>query len=200
MRGEEADRGGSGVARHGEASSTMGPAKNGQGQDDGCLPAARLAARLPGVIPGHDLRCTDHPELFFAESPDEMEAAKALCRECPARTACLAGALERREPWGVWGGEVFLDGAIVSRKRPRGRPRKTDAAARELGVRGNELPPRPAGLRAFVSGFERNPRTSPPRWPTAGCAPSSALHGRTETYRHRFGQQAHHETPNVSER
>jgi len=69
-----------------------------------------------------DLPCTDDPELFFAESPDDAEAAKALCRGCPARAACLAGALERREPWGVWGGEFFLRGAIMLRKRPRGTP------------------------------------------------------------------------------
>ena len=78
---------------------------------------------------GGDLPCTDDPELFFAESPDDVETARALCRECPARAACLSGALGRREPWGVWGGELFLRGAIVPRKRPRGRPRKTDAAA-----------------------------------------------------------------------
>ena len=78
---------------------------------------------------GADLPCTDDPELFFAESPDDVERAKALCRECPARAACLAAALKRREPWGVWGGELFLRGTIVPRKRPRGRPRKTDVAA-----------------------------------------------------------------------
>src|SRR3974390_1576048 len=73
-----------------------------------------------------DLPCTDDPELFFAESPDDVETAKALCRGCPARATCLAGALERREPRGVWGGELFLRGMIMPRKRPRGRPRKTD--------------------------------------------------------------------------
>jgi WhiB family redox-sensing transcriptional regulator len=71
-----------------------------------------------------DLPCTENPELFFAESPQDVEQAKALCRECRARLACLADALERREPWGVWGGELLLRGAIVPRKRPRGRPRK----------------------------------------------------------------------------
>src|SRR5215468_729483 len=76
-----------------------------------------------------DLPCTDDPEVFFAESPDEVETAKALCRGCPARAACLAGALGRREPWGVWGGELFLRGTVMPRKRPRGRPRKTDVAA-----------------------------------------------------------------------
>jgi len=70
------------------------------------------------------LTCTEDPELFFAESPQDVEQAKALCRGCRARLACLAGALEREEPWGVWGGELLMHGAIVARKRPRGRPRK----------------------------------------------------------------------------
>ena len=71
-----------------------------------------------------DLPCTEAPELFFAESPADVELAKAMCRGCRARLACLAGALERREPLGVWGGELLMRGAIVPRKRPRGRPRK----------------------------------------------------------------------------
>jgi WhiB family redox-sensing transcriptional regulator len=58
-----------------------------------------------------------------------VETAKALCLECPVRTECLAGALDRREPWGVWGGELFLQGAVIPRKRPRGRPRKNEVAA-----------------------------------------------------------------------
>ncbi len=70
------------------------------------------------------LPCTEDPELFFAESPQDVEQAKAMCRGCRARLACLAGALERREPWGVWGGELLMSGAIVPHKRPRGRPRK----------------------------------------------------------------------------
>jgi WhiB family redox-sensing transcriptional regulator len=65
-------------------------------------------------------------DLWFAETPSELEQAKILCGTCPARLACLAGAVERREPWGVWGGEIFERGAIVARKRPRGRPRKDD--------------------------------------------------------------------------
>ena len=71
-----------------------------------------------------NLPCTEDPELFFAESPQDVEQAKALCRGCRARLACLAGALEREEPWGVWGGELLMHGAIVAGKRPRGRPRK----------------------------------------------------------------------------
>jgi WhiB family redox-sensing transcriptional regulator len=69
------------------------------------------------------------PDLFFAESPADVERAKALCAECPLRATCLADALARREPWGVWGGELVVQGVIVPRKRPRGRPRKTEVAA-----------------------------------------------------------------------
>ena len=68
-------------------------------------------------------------DLFFAESPSDVELAKALCLDCPVRAECLAGALERREPWGVWGGELFLQGVVIPRKRPRGRPRKNEVAA-----------------------------------------------------------------------
>ena len=68
-------------------------------------------------------------DLWFAETPADLEQAKAHCQGCPARLACLAGALERREPWGVWGGEIFERGSVVARKRPRGRPRKDAVAA-----------------------------------------------------------------------
>lgn len=73
------------------------------------------------------LPCRRDPDLFFAEAPADVEAAKALCAGCPMRASCLAGALDRREPWGVWGGELFVDGLVVPRKRPRGRPRKEAA-------------------------------------------------------------------------
>lgn len=76
------------------------------------------------------LPCHDHPaDLWFAELPAQVEAAKALCGDCPIREQCLAGALERAEPWGVWGGQLVLSGVVVPRKRPRGRPRKSDVAA-----------------------------------------------------------------------
>jgi WhiB family redox-sensing transcriptional regulator len=69
----------------------------------------------------------EDPELFFAESPTDVELAKQVCGPCPLREPCLDAALERGEPWGVWGGELVLQGVVVARKRGPGRPRK-DAA------------------------------------------------------------------------
>jgi WhiB family transcriptional regulator, redox-sensing transcriptional regulator len=82
------------------------------------------------TVPDELLPCrVNDSELWFAESPADVEYAKALCQDCPVRDLCLSGALERREPWGVWGGELFLQGVVIPRKRPRGRPRKNEQAA-----------------------------------------------------------------------
>ena len=73
-------------------------------------------------------RCSDGTgsmiELFFSEQLDDIAAAKAFCQECPVKDTCLDGALARREPWGVWGGELFVHGKVVAQKRKRGRPPK----------------------------------------------------------------------------
>ena len=94
------------------------------------LSAPTLTALL-GVTPaGHGVPCQEHPaDLWFAELPEEVERAKSLCLGCPVRESCLAGALERGEPWAVWGGQLVLQGVVVPRKRPRGRPRKDEVAA-----------------------------------------------------------------------
>ena len=75
------------------------------------------------------LACSADPDLFFAESPGDVTRAKALCRDCPVRAACLADALDRGEPWGVWGGELLLNGVAVPEKRACGRPRKSSLTA-----------------------------------------------------------------------
>jgi WhiB family redox-sensing transcriptional regulator len=71
-------------------------------------------------------RCADgrgsFSSLFFSDDPHDLARAKAICSRCRVREACLAGALERAEPWGVWGGEILVDGSIVAVKRRRGRP------------------------------------------------------------------------------
>lgn len=79
---------------------------------------------------GETVPCRENDaEIWFADTPQGVEFAKALCATCPARAECLAGALERAEPWGVWGGELFDRGVVIPRKRPRGRPRKSETAA-----------------------------------------------------------------------
>lgn len=93
------------------------------------MPVRTLDSFGLATVHGVDLPCRHaSPDLFFAESPAEVERAKSLCQPCPVRVACLAGAQRRQEPWGVWGGELFVAGAVVARKRPRGRPRKEAAA------------------------------------------------------------------------
>src|SRR5690625_6604091 len=82
-------------------------------------------------LPCHDI---DAADLFFAERPADLEQAKALCRSCPLLEACRDGALERGEPWGVWGGEVVEAGGIVAVKRGRGRARKHAACGAGRGT------------------------------------------------------------------
>jgi WhiB family redox-sensing transcriptional regulator len=101
--------------------------------DDRIATAVALVAALPSredaegpATSGDPLPChVEDPDLWFAVAPEDVERAKALCRGCPIRERCLAGALERRERWGVWGGQLLDHGTVVPRKRPRGRPRKT---------------------------------------------------------------------------
>lgn len=94
------------------------------------LPELSPSPSLPRLVPHTDdvfdlLPCRrEDPELWFAERSADVERAKELCRTCPLQLTCLQGALEREEPWGVWGGEILLHGEILATKRGRGRPRK----------------------------------------------------------------------------
>ena len=74
-------------------------------------------------------RCADGngtlTHLFFSEDEFDIARAKAICGKCGLATSCLAGALQRVEVYGVWGGQLVVDGEIVAVKRGRGRPPKT---------------------------------------------------------------------------
>lgn len=88
-------------------------------------PDGVISRLLDDLAPVAPIPCQgDNPDLWFAEVPADLERAKALCAGCPIRVRCLAGALARREPWGVWGGQIFERGSVIPRKRGRGRPRK----------------------------------------------------------------------------
>ena len=82
------------------------------------------ARRIPALGGGAPSCVGPQADLFFSEDAARVERAKALCATCPSRMPCLAGALERREPWGVWGGELFHGGTVVAYRRRRGRPPK----------------------------------------------------------------------------
>jgi WhiB family transcriptional regulator, redox-sensing transcriptional regulator len=73
-------------------------------------------------------RCSDGRatlvHLFFSDDEFDIARAKAICSRCTLRSSCLAGALERREAYGVWGGELVVEGMIIAVKRGRGRPPK----------------------------------------------------------------------------
>jgi WhiB family redox-sensing transcriptional regulator len=80
------------------------------------------------VDPWDDASCRDEggslTELFFSDEIPDIVRAKTICAACPLMAPCLQGALERREPWGVWGGQLFLNGKVLAQKRKRGRPPK----------------------------------------------------------------------------
>ena len=67
-------------------------------------------------------------DLFFSEQIDDINRAKAFCLGCEVRDECLEAAADRGEPWGVWGGELFLNGKVLAEKRRRGRPPKVRPA------------------------------------------------------------------------
>ncbi len=73
-------------------------------------------------------RCADGnatlTHLFFSDDEFDIARAKAICKKCGLATACLTGALDRVETYGVWGGQLVVDGVVVAVKRGRGRPPK----------------------------------------------------------------------------
>jgi hypothetical protein len=49
--------------------------------------------------------CTSHdPDLWFSDAPQDIAQAQAICHRCADQAPCLAGALQRRETHGIWGG------------------------------------------------------------------------------------------------
>lgn len=64
------------------------------------IPALVAEDVFEGACYGHD------PEIWFPSSAEELDEALSICKGCPVREDCLAGALDRSEPFGVWGGKT----------------------------------------------------------------------------------------------
>jgi hypothetical protein len=113
--------------------------------------AAALLVLEQAVAAGADFRfarCRDGngtlTHLFFSEDLFDLARAKAICGKCRLAESCLQGALDRQEPWGVWGGQLLVNGEVIVNKRPRGRPPQSPRP--ELVV--DEVPLPPAYLSA----------------------------------------------------
>lgn len=57
--------------------------------------------------------------IFYPDTDEEADVAKAVCAECGVRAACLDYALARREKVGVWGGATERERRRLLRQRRR---------------------------------------------------------------------------------
>lgn len=77
--------------------------------------------------------------LFYPEGDKgtvhlEIQEAKRYCRSCPVLMQCRLEALERREPYGVWGGLTEKERRALLRRVPAALIARAAAAAREEGA------------------------------------------------------------------
>jgi WhiB family redox-sensing transcriptional regulator len=64
------------------------------------------------------------PDGFYPDMGGSTRGAKRVCAGCVVRVDCLEDALERREPFGVWGGKSTKerDKIAAERRRAAGLP------------------------------------------------------------------------------
>ncbi|PKK16117.1 WhiB family transcriptional regulator [Thermomonospora sp. CIF 1] len=66
------------------------------------------------------------PELFYPINytvpvmAEQVEAAKAICGNCPVKAECLDWALRAGEPDGIWGGTTPEERRYIRREMRRG--------------------------------------------------------------------------------
>jgi Transcription factor WhiB len=71
--------------------------------------------------------CASHdPDLWFSDAPQDIAQAKAICHRCADQAPCLAGAMQRREIHGIWGGvnlgSAPRRAAVTGECQPERRP------------------------------------------------------------------------------
>jgi WhiB family redox-sensing transcriptional regulator len=84
--------------------------------------------------------------VFFSEELADIVEAKGICAGCPVIAPCLEGAIARAEPCGVWGGQLFSNGQVLTQKRRRGRPPKVARPEDQL-----PMVPVPAHLQRLIA-------------------------------------------------
>lgn len=69
----------------------------------GAVPGGTPLVKLSGTVPCEDKKYD--PDLWYSEAPPDIALASGICiKECPQLATCLAGAYERNEAFGVFGG------------------------------------------------------------------------------------------------
>ena len=105
------------------------PPRVGDAGDSGEFPSGRRADEpilrfvstidiVSGTTWRQYARCLGvDPEVFYPASDEGAEPAKAICRVCPVREACLEHAITAREKQGVWGGLTERERRRLIRQR-----------------------------------------------------------------------------------
>ena len=108
-------------------------------------------------------------DLFFSEDIGDIAAAKRGGADCSVLAECLEAALDRRELFGVWGGQLFINGKMLTVKRRRGRPRRSPV--RRTRCRSCRFrcicrpPPRSGPPESLPTRWRGRPPTPPPHDP-----------------------------------
>jgi Transcription factor WhiB len=141
----------------------------------GCTPGARDAWDTPSA---EEKRAAEY-------------ACRLICSVCPVRLECTVGALERREPNGIWGGLDRADRKALPARYgylPPGDPPAHGTNSSDVGLRLPRMQgrarllrvhaPRPEAARAGTVAHAAHPRCPGPRGassrvprPTATAAP-----------------------------
>ena len=125
-------------------------------------------------------RCADGngtlTPLFFSDDVIDIARAKAICAKCPLAASCLSDALDREEPWGVWGGELLPTAASCATSaragaRPSTRARRSSSTSSAWSAPSPERPEPPGGAGPVTHRPGAARRARPP---ATGARPSVA--------------------------
>ena len=79
-------------------------------------------------------QCAGRTGLMFSARRSDWPRAMAVCDGCDQQSDCLAGAMDRREQYGCWGGRIIWHGVL----QPTGGQRRCLVCACDISDRGNQ--------------------------------------------------------------